>query len=129
MPPVSQTQSVLSRADHRSNLGAPCMKLNIIKKRVLWWSISGLVILVGIGAMALSWQQFGAPLRPGLDFAGGTRLQLTRTCALNDTCETSLDVADIRQVLADQGLESSNIQLLGEAGQTLSVRTKKSGCG
>ena len=42
-------------------LGAPCMKLNIIKKRVLWWSISGLVILVGIGAMALSWQQFGAP--------------------------------------------------------------------
>ena len=38
--------------------------------------------------------------------------------------KTSLDVADIRQVLADQGLESSNIQLLGEAGQTLSVRTK-----
>jgi preprotein translocase subunit SecF len=100
------------------------MKLNIIQQRVLWWSISGIVILVGIGAMALSWQQFGAPLRPGLDFAGGTRLQLTRACALNDTCETSLDVADIRQVLADQGLESSNIQLLGEAGQTLSVRTK-----
>jgi preprotein translocase subunit SecF len=100
------------------------MKLNIIKQRVLWWSISGIVILIGIGAMALSWQQFGAPLRPGLDFAGGTRLQLTRTCALNNTCESSLDVADIRQVLADQGLESSNIQLLGEEGQTLSVRTK-----
>jgi preprotein translocase subunit SecF len=79
------------------------MKLNIIKQRVLWWSISGIVILIGIGAMALSWQQFGAPLRPGLDFAGGTRLQLTRTCALNNTCESSLDVADIRQVLADQG--------------------------
>jgi preprotein translocase subunit SecF len=100
------------------------MKLNVIKQRVLWWSISGIIILVGIGAMALSWQQFGAPLRPGLDFAGGTRLQLTRTCALNDTCEDSLDVSAIRQVLADQGLESSNIQLLGEDRQTLSVRTK-----
>lgn len=100
------------------------MKLNVIKQRTLWWSISGIVILVGIGAMALSWQQFGAPLRPGLDFAGGTRLQLTRSCALSDTCAAPLDVADIRQVLTQQELESSNIQLLGDNRQTLSVRTK-----
>ena len=100
------------------------MKLNVIKQRTLWWSISGIVILVGIGAMAFSWQQFGAPLRPGLDFAGGTRLQLTRSCALSDNCEDALDVADIRQVLAQQELESSNIQLLGDNRQTLSVRTK-----
>ena len=100
------------------------MKLNVIKQRVLWWSVSGLIILVGIGAMALSWQQLGAPLRPGLDFVGGTRLQLTRTCGLNDTCDSSLEVAEIRQVLAAQDLESSSIQLLGDSRQTLSVRTK-----
>jgi preprotein translocase subunit SecF len=100
------------------------MKLNVIKQRVLWWSISSIIILVGIGAMALSWQQLGAPLRPGLDFAGGTRLQLTRACALNDTCASSLDVAEVRQVLAEQGLETSSIQLLGDNRQTLSVRTK-----
>ena len=100
------------------------MKLNVIKQRVLWWSISGVIILVGIGAMAFSWQQFGAPLRPGLDFAGGTRLQLTRTCALDDTCDSALEVAEIRQVLAERDLESSSIQLLGDNQQTLSVRTK-----
>jgi preprotein translocase subunit SecF len=100
------------------------MKLNVTKQRVLWWSISGLIILVGVVAMALSWQQLGAPLRPGLDFAGGTRLQLTRACSLTDACADSLDVAEVRQVLANQELESSNIQLLGEDRQTLSVRTK-----
>ncbi len=100
------------------------MKLHVIKQRVVWWSISSVIILVGVVAMALSWQQYGAPLRPGLDFAGGTRLQLTRTCALTDSCDTPLEVAEIRQVLADQGLESSSIQLLGENQQTLSVRTQ-----
>jgi len=100
------------------------MKLNVIKQRVLWWSISGLIILVGIGAMVLSWQQFGAPLRPGLDFAGGTRLQLTRACVLDESCGAPLEVAEVRQVITEQGFESSNIQLLGEDRQTLSVRTK-----
>jgi preprotein translocase subunit SecF len=100
------------------------MKLQVIKQRVLWWSISGLVILVGIGAMALSWQQFGAPLKPGLDFAGGTRLQLTRVCAIEETCTDEIDVGEVRQVLSQQNLESSSIQLLGQDRQTLSIRTR-----
>jgi len=100
------------------------MKLNVIKQRVLWWSISGLIIGLGLVAMALSWQQFGAPLRPGLDFAGGTRLQLTRVCSLDDSCDQAIDLAQVRQVVADQELESSSIQLLGDDRQTLSIRTK-----
>jgi preprotein translocase subunit SecF len=63
------------------------MKLHVIKQRVFWWRhLRPGIILVGIGAMALSWQQFGAPLKPGLDFAGGTRLQLTRVCAIEANC-------------------------------------------
>jgi len=99
------------------------MKLHIIKQRSLWWSLSALVIAIGIGAMAVSWQQFGAPLRPGLDFAGGTRLQLTRACAVENTCPDDIDLAEVRQILSQQGLESSSLQLLGQNQETLSIRT------
>lgn len=100
------------------------MKLNVIKQRVLWWGMSGAIILIGIAAMGLSWQQFGAPLRPGIDFAGGTRLQLTRACTLNQSCDAAIDIADVRQLLAQQDLANSSIQLLGEDRQTLSIRTQ-----
>jgi preprotein translocase subunit SecF len=100
------------------------MKLHVIQKRLFWWGLSGVIILVGIGAMALSWQQFGAPLKPGLDFAGGTRLQLTRVCATTASCPDEIDVSDVRQLLGQQDLESSSIQLLGQDRQTLSIRTR-----
>lgn len=99
------------------------MKLSIIKQRTLWWAISGLLVLAGIVAMGLSWQQFGAPLRPGLDFVGGTRLQLTRTCAADNTCDGPIAPGEVRQVLAEQGLENSSIQVVGDDRQTVSIRT------
>ena len=100
------------------------MKLNIIQQRGLWWGISTVLVLISLGAMAISWQQFGAPLKPGLDFAGGTRLQLTRTCVVTDSCTAGLDVAEVRQVLGEQGLDSSSIQVLGDDQQVLSIRTR-----
>lgn len=99
------------------------MKLSIIKQRTLWWAISGLLVLAGIVAMGISWQQFGAPLRPGLDFVGGTRLQLTRACAADNTCEAPITPGEVRQVLAAQGLENSSIQVVGDDRQTVSIRT------
>ncbi|MFQ4137454.1 protein translocase subunit SecF [Nodosilinea sp. PGN35] len=100
------------------------MKLNIIQQRGLWWGISTMLVLISLVAMAISWQQFGAPLRPGLDFAGGTRLQLTRACVATDSCTVGLDVSEVRQVLAQQGLDSSSIQVLGDDQQVLSIRTR-----
>jgi preprotein translocase subunit SecF len=100
------------------------MNLHINQKRTLWWSLSGLVIGLGIVAMAISWQQFGAPLRPGLDFVGGTRLQLTHACTLTDSCTEDISLDEVRQVLANQGLESSSLQLLGQDRQTLAIRTR-----
>ncbi|PSN14215.1 protein translocase subunit SecF [filamentous cyanobacterium CCT1] len=100
------------------------MKLNIIQQRGLWWAISGALVLASLVAMAISWQQFGAPLRPGLDFAGGTRLQLTRACVTTDSCSEALDLSEVRQVLGQQGLDSSSLQVLGDDQQVLSVRTR-----
>ena len=99
------------------------MKLDIIRQRSFWWLISGLVILASLIGMILSWQQFSAPLRPGLDFVGGTRIQVTRNCAVAD-CDAPIDSAEIRNLLSGQGLETSVIQVGGEADQSVSIRTR-----
>jgi preprotein translocase subunit SecF len=100
------------------------MKLNVIQQRGIWWAISGLLILVGLVGVGLSWHQFQAPIRPSLDFVGGTRLQLELDCTVAANCNTLLEPGKIRQVLAEQGLENSSIQLLGEQKQALSIRTR-----
>ncbi len=100
------------------------MKLNIIKQRGIWWLVSGLLIVISIAAMAFSWSQFEGPVKPGLDFVGGTRLQIERSCADEAACETPIDIADIRAILDGQGLEGSSLQLVGDSGQALSIRTR-----
>ncbi|MBI4782539.1 MAG: protein translocase subunit SecF [Oscillatoriophycideae cyanobacterium NC_groundwater_1537_Pr4_S-0.65um_50_18] len=99
------------------------MKLQIIRQRSLWWTISSAIILSGLIAMIISWSQIGAPLRPGLDFVGGTRLQLDLDCSVPDNCAKPIEPAVVREVLSAQGLENSTIQVLGEERRALSIRT------
>ena len=99
------------------------MKLSIIQQRSLWWAVSGIVILSGLAAMIVAWNHFQAPLRPGLDFIGGTRLQLERDCADETNCQDSIDLTVVRSVLAEQGLENSSLQILGAERQAISIRT------
>ena len=99
------------------------MKFNITRQRSFWWLISGLLLLASLIGMILCWQQFGAPLRPGLDFAGGTRLQVSRNCAVAD-CSAPIESAEVRSLLAKQGLENSIIQVSGNDGQGVSIRTR-----
>lgn len=107
------------------------MKLSVIKQRSLWWTISGVVILAGLIAMAISWTRpdIGAPLRPGLDFVGGTRLQLELDCSVPDNCQGPIQLDEVRSVLTSQGLGNSSIQLLDKDPQKkdrqiVSIRTK-----
>ncbi|MEL6936001.1 MAG: protein translocase subunit SecF, partial [Cyanobacteria bacterium J06607_17] len=79
------------------------MKLNVVKQRGIWWLLSGLLIVISIAAMALSWSQFNGPVRPGLDFIGGTRLQIERDCSEAAACESPIEITDIREILDDQG--------------------------
>ncbi|HEY9700449.1 MAG TPA: protein translocase subunit SecF [Trichocoleus sp.] len=99
------------------------MKLQVIKQRSLWWTVSSVVILAGLIAMLISWQQIGAPLRPSLDFVGGTRLQLERDCTQPANCAAPIDPAKVRQVLEAQNLGGSSIQIVGQDQQAISVRT------
>jgi preprotein translocase subunit SecF len=99
------------------------MRLNIIQKRNIWWFISALIIVTGIGAMIISWVNIGAPLRPGLDFVGGTKLQVELDCSGAGGCQP-IEINRVRQILESQGLGGSTIQVIGEKQQGLVVRSK-----
>ncbi|NMG06963.1 protein translocase subunit SecF [Brasilonema sp. UFV-L1] len=88
------------------------MKLSISKSRSLWWTVSAIVILAGIISMVISWQQIGSPLRPGLDFVGGTRLQFERDCTKPNNCDKPIDINVVREVAQERGLGDSSIQVV-----------------
>lgn len=100
------------------------MKFSITKKRNLWWAISGMAILASIATMIFSFSSLNAPVRPGIDFIGGTRIQIARDCTVANNCGEPIDTAKVREVLDNQGLGNSSIQLLGDDKQILSVRTE-----
>lgn len=103
------------------------MKLNVIKQRSLWWTISATIILAGIISMIISTATVGSPLRLGLDFVGGTRLQFELDCSQSGNCDNPINVSAVRDVMASQGLGNSSIQALDrQAGQQpgLTIRTK-----
>ena len=104
------------------------MKLNINKARGTWWTISAIIILSGIISMVISSlnPNIKAPLRPSLDFIGGTRLQLVRDCGKIGNCDQPIDINVVREVARSQGLGDSSIQLISENGQEngITIRTK-----
>jgi preprotein translocase subunit SecF len=107
------------------------MKLSINKSRSLWWTISAAIILAGLISMVISWQNptIKAPLRPSLDFVGGTRLQLERDCTKPGNCDKPVDINLVREVAKAQGLGDSSIQIVTDkdtkAENGILIRTKK----
>ncbi|HEY9860350.1 MAG TPA: hypothetical protein V6D16_12645, partial [Candidatus Obscuribacterales bacterium] len=102
------------------------MKLNVMKRRSLWWGISLLIILSGLVAMAISWTRpdIKAPLRPSLDFVGGTRIQFELDCTQPNNCDKPINVSNVRELLDQQGLGGSSIQVVGQDQRAVSIRTK-----
>ena len=100
------------------------MKFSVTNKRGLWWAISGIAIIASIATMIFSFTSLNAPIRPGIDFVGGTRIQIARDCSVADNCTQPIDTAQVRDILTAQELGASTIQLLGDDKQILSVRTE-----
>jgi preprotein translocase subunit SecF len=99
------------------------MRLNINKQRRFWWTLSAGIVAAGLLSMVISWQMVGAPLRPSLDFVGGTRLQLELDCSIPGNCDRPIESGTVRSILAEQGLGGSSIQVVGDENQALSIRT------
>ena len=88
---------------------------DIIGKRKWFFMLSGLLILLGIGAMVYSTIRFGSPLRVGVDFTGGSRFVIQFKEMASESA--------IRQVFTGQDLDPT-IQQLGEAASnTWQIRT------
>ncbi len=98
------------------------MKVDVIKYQRLWWSFSAIAFLASVAAIAISINTFNAPLRPGLDFTGGTKLQLELDCSIPNNCDRPISVTAVNQVLDSEDLPNSDVQIVED--YTLSVRTK-----
>jgi preprotein translocase subunit SecF len=99
------------------------MKLDVIKNARLYITISTAVILAGIVAMVLSFQQLGSPLRLGIDFTGGSSVTLGLACNAGN-CGKPIDVSAVRQAIESKGFTNSVIQLVeGKDLKGVSVRT------
>ena len=73
-------------------------RLRVNKWRRQLWAATAVAVLVSLAGLTLSWitPAIGSPLRPGLEFTGGTQIQLERVC--DDACPP-LTVAEITQAV------------------------------
>jgi preprotein translocase subunit SecF len=62
-------------------------------RRLAWWG-SGLACLLSVIGLVLCWLNpaIGSPLKPGLDFTGGTQIQIERQCSGSCSPITSAEV-------------------------------------
>jgi SecD/SecF fusion protein len=94
---------------------AKWLQIDFMRKRYLWFAISGAIVLLGAGALVVR------GLNLGIDFKGGSQLTF-KTPAAHTT-------GDVRQVLATQGYADAVIQGRGSATngdqyKTFQIRTK-----
>lgn len=69
------------------------------------WLVSAVLVLISVAGLVLSTLQLGTPLRPGLDFTGGTQIQLERDCG--ERCR-ELQVPAVSQALLSLDLPTSD---------------------
>ncbi|BAQ63038.1 protein-export membrane protein SecF [Geminocystis sp. NIES-3708] len=101
------------------------IKFSVVKWQKIWWSISAILCVGSVIAMIVSYTSTGTILRPSLDFAGGTRLQLELDCTVPNNCDNPLTVNEVREVLDSENLgNNSSIQIVGEDQHGISIRTK-----
>jgi preprotein translocase subunit SecF len=93
------------------------IRIDLVKYRWIWFGISLAILIPGLIGIMACLAQFHAPLKPGIDFTGGSILQYQFDHPI------SLDT--VRQVLADDGFPGSQVQLATISGENVVVmRTK-----
>ncbi|MEM6447766.1 MAG: protein translocase subunit SecF, partial [Cyanobacteria bacterium P01_D01_bin.123] len=81
--------------------------IDIVGRQKTWFGVSGAAILAGLIAMLVSFATLGAPLRLGLDFTGGTLLQLE--------FEQPVTAEQVRAALTEEGAGSSSVVQIDRA--------------
>lgn len=92
-------------------------KVDIVKYRNWWFGISLAITIPGLIALIMCWMQFGAPLKPGIDFTGGSIMQYQFA--------KPVELESIRETLDTSGFHGSQVQEAQISGQRVIVmRTK-----
>ena len=95
------------------------MKVDIVKYRWFWFGFSLAVLIPGLIAVGICLQRYGAPIKLGLDFTGGTKLEYKFS--------HKVELEEVRNILDKYRLGGSNIQLskVAEDGsQVVIIRSK-----
>jgi preprotein translocase subunit SecF len=87
---------------------------NIVEKRHWYFLLSALIIIPGVIAMVYSLVTYGAPIKLGIDFTGGTLLELG--------FDQPVQPSDIRQVFVNNGFPGTTVTTTADG--TILVRTK-----
>ena len=107
------------------------LRFPLSRQRRRVWLISLIVLIISILGVVLSWTnpQIRSPLRPGLDFTGGTQIQLERQCS--ETCPDlkAIDIQKQLEIISQNNenmkdlpnLSSARVQLL-DRGQSVVLR-------
>ena len=77
-------------------------RIDLVKYRWLWFGISGAILIPGLIGIIACCAVFHAPLKPGIDFTGGSILQYQ--------FDKPAPVEKVRQVLDKAGLAGSQVQ-------------------
>jgi preprotein translocase subunit SecF len=98
------------------------MKINSVKYSNTWFTISTLLVGASLFFMILSSIKIGTPLRLGLDFTGGTKIEyrLPELGAKN----IKINSNDVVELLNQIGLTGSTASLTNEANPLLIIKTK-----
>ena len=95
------------------------MKVDIVKFRWFWFGFSLAVLIPGLIAIGMCIVRYGAPIKLGLDFTGGTKLEYK--------FQHEIKLEDIREVLDRHRLSGSNIQrskIAEDGSQVVIIRSK-----
>ena len=97
--------------------------LGVIKNSNLWFGVSGALVLASLIFIFLSIIKFSSPVKAGLDFTGGTKLEYS--FANKDLEGKDLSSESIQKLLESLGLKNSKVQVAPKEEKTqLIIRTK-----
>ncbi len=100
------------------------LQLDIIKLRGLWFTLSGALLIAGMVAVVQSFMAFGSPLKLGLDFTGGTKLEYKFFKEALTQKGEALDSEHLQALLTEVGLDGSSVQVSKDENPTLILRTR-----
>jgi len=90
---------------------------DIIGRTRTWFTVSSVIIVIGIVAMIVNTFSFGSPLKFGIDFIGGT--------LINASFEKAPDEAVVRDILSANGYSNVTVQRVGAKGITMKVEANE----